>query len=268
MLRCIALHLIILGCYLRVMGAMCNPTPPAVDDIIHRAPPPPDIICEEGFQGLHGFIGRDDAKKNCYTALRLLKSGLVRPKRGSFHAVRNRETGKPLILHKAVDNSSFLKVNSAFNFAGQARNCLILVKRDRDQDNPGAVFPTARLDTTVYFYFWEHALDIARQIFEQCFDDASEHRAGQQENIRIIGSGQSRIEANDWFFPYTVTIAYHRSALRGELRDRPASQSLQLDQQASCLDSQVSRPRGRLSQICRSISNSLLCANQMPRPSD
>jgi hypothetical protein len=250
------------------MGAMRNPTPPAVDGIIHRAPPPPDIICEEGFQGLHGFVGRDNAEKNCYTALRVLKRDLVRQKRGTFYAVRNREIGKPFILHKAVDNSSFFRLNSAFTVAGQARSCLIMVERDRDEQSPEAVFPTAQLDTTVYFYFWEHALDIARQILEQCFDDASEHRAGEEENLRNIGSGKSRIEGNNWSFPYTVSIGYDNSALQGELRAQPASQSFQLDQQASRLDSQVSRPRGRLSQICRSISNSLLCANQMPRPSD
>jgi hypothetical protein len=121
MLRSTISHLLILACYLVTMGAMCNPTPPPVDDIIHGVPPPANILCEDGFQGHYGLIGRDAAKNDCYTVLGAMNKNLVRLKKESFRAVRNRETGKPLKLHEAVNRSRFLKIDRVFTADGEAR---------------------------------------------------------------------------------------------------------------------------------------------------
>jgi hypothetical protein len=291
-------HLVNLGCCLGAVGATLTAAPPPVDDIIHRVPPPPDILCMEGFQGLHGFTDLDAAKRDCYTALGWIRNDLVRLKKASFRAVRDRETGKPLRLNKTVDNSSFFRLGSGFAYPGTVPSCLIEFNRVSNEQDRAPVFPTGKFDTTVYFYFWERALDVARQILGKCFDDTIADRVGREEDFRIIGYAHSRITGNDWFYPYRVIVTHMSLENRGRLASlaqatrsdsqvpqherqashpdlyaaqpdsqaaRPASQNPQLDPQASSPYSQVSQHQGRLRQACRWISNSLLCAKNLPR---
>jgi hypothetical protein len=244
---------LILGCYLSAIGANCTPTLPPVDDIINGAPPP-HIICEEGFEGLHDFIGRDAAKKNCYTVLDAIESKLIRQKqrkrgkkrkngeKGLFGAVRNRETGEPLNLRNVVDNLRFMPMEMEMNPAAAAggyadHSCRIAVRRRGNEHDPESMFPPAQLDTTVYFYYWARALDIASQIIDKCFDESSEHRGGQEEDIREIGYGNSKLKAKNWSLPYTVIIGYDWNLRPSSHDSWSSSGTIELVSQESLSDS-------------------------------
>jgi hypothetical protein len=226
MLSSIISYSLILGCSLGAIGANYTQTPPPVDDIIHGSPPLPNIVCQEGFEGILGPTGIDAIRRDCYTVIGALDRELVKLKKGAFHAVRNRETGKRLNLHDAMDKSRLLKIDSTYT-TGEARCCVINIERfDKDEQNREAILPTAQGDMTLYFYFWERVLDVAKQVLQQCFDDDVQHRAGQQDDYRFIGWGKSLIEGKNWSYPYTVSIDYddwrlrraYRASTQGSLR--------------------------------------------------
>jgi hypothetical protein len=106
-------------------------------------------------------------------------------------------------------------------------NCVIAVTRDGNKHTHEAVLPTAQLDTTVYFYFWERALDLAMQIIEECFDDARANRAGQEEDLRGVSHGESRIEGDNWSFPYIVSVGYDWESRAGRAFSQDSQRSLQ-----------------------------------------
>jgi hypothetical protein len=273
------------GSYLGAIGANCTPTRPPSSDIIHGSPTITDITCEEGFLDLHNFVGRDAAKKSCYMAIDKINDLLIRQKKkkGIFGAVRDRETGKPLNLRKAVKSFLYIptlgmKMNSNVAADGHPyQNCVIPVKPESNASNERrrkSIFPPAQVDTTVYFYYWARALDIASQIIDKCFDESSEHRGGQVEDAREIGYGNSKLQARNWTLPYTVSVKYY-----GAFRPCSDDTSSWTNSQISLPDIQGYQPHprvpppntqdnhpppGRLRQTCQRIYNRLLCANHMP----
>jgi hypothetical protein len=196
------LHLILLGCYLGAMiGAQITETPPT-------------IRCYEGFQGVHGFIGRDAAKKECLVALDLMKNNLVRLQKGLLRDLRNRETGKPLRIHNELSKFGFLQPDAAFTFS-QSPSCAFYVQRTViTKDRKLIKSSSTRSDMTPYFYYWDRVLNVVKQILEQCYQD--EHWMGER-GPRNIGHGTADIGGDGWFFKYYVSVHY-----LGERDDRSA----------------------------------------------